>query len=190
MQKLIQHIRDTVSIPEETLEIILDKLVEKHFSKKEHLLYFGNYSKHLFFILDGCLRTYVNNFNGVEHNISFAVENWWAGDLQSFLNKESAICNIQALEDSQVLSITQENWEYLIKEVPEFVSYTRVLFRNKMFSQQNRIVQNLSLTAEKRYDYFLQEYPILSQRISQKHMASYLGITPEFLSMLRSRKRK
>ena len=190
MKRLAQHIKDTISISEQMLEMILDKFEEKRFSKKEHLLYLNNYADKLFFTLSGCLRTYVTDFNGVEHNISFAVENWWAGDLQSFMNKAPAICNIQALEDSQVLSINQENWDHLLQESAEFVSYTRILFRNKMFSQQNRIVQNLSFTAEERYDFFLKEYPNLSQRISQKHTASYLGITPEFLSMLRSRKRK
>lgn len=170
--------------------MVLDKFVEQHFSKKEHLLYFNAYSKKLFFTSTGCLRTYVTDFNGVEHNISFSTENWWSGDLQSFLNKEPANCNIQALDNSIVLSVNQKSWDYLIKEIPEFVSYTRILFRNNMFSQQNRIVQNLSFTAKERYDYFLKEYPDLSQRISQKHIASYLGITPEFLSMLRNSRRK
>lgn len=188
MEKLIQHINNTIPISDDHLTWVLEKFKEQHFSKKEHLLHFGNYSKQLFFTSTGCLRMYVTDFNGVEHNISFAIENWWSGDLKSFLNKEPAICNIQALEDSIVYSINQENWDALIKEVPEFVSYTRVLFRNKMFSQQNRIVQNLSFTAKERYESFLQEYPNLSQRISQKHIASYLGITPEFLSMLRKRK--
>ncbi|MEM7298257.1 MAG: Crp/Fnr family transcriptional regulator, partial [Bacteroidota bacterium] len=128
------------------------------------------------------------DFNGAEHNMSFAVENWWSGDLQSFLNQERATCNIQALEESIVLSINQENWNTLVKEVPVFVSYTRVLFRNKMFAQQNRIVQSLSLPAKERYQLFLEEYPDLSQRIPQKHIASYLGITPEFLSMLRAKR--
>ena len=189
MKKLFQHIKNTLPISDDRFEIMLDKFEEQHVSKKEHLLYFNQYSKNLFFTLNGCLRTYVTDFNGVEHNISFAAENWWSGDLQSFLNKKPSISNIQALEDTFVLSIDQKNWDSLIKELPEFVSYTRILFRNKMFSQQNRIVQNLSFTAKERYDHFLKEYPNLSNRISQKHIASYLGITPEFLSMLRSRKR-
>ncbi|MEM6264913.1 MAG: Crp/Fnr family transcriptional regulator, partial [Bacteroidota bacterium] len=175
---------------ETTLAAVSDKFTEERFSKGSHLLYADEFANNLFFTTTGCLRTYVTDFNGVEHNIFFSIENWWSGDLPSFLNKEPAVCNIQALEDTIVLSINQESWDHLIKEVPEFVSYTRILFRNKMFSQQHRIVQSLSLTAEVRYHYFLKEYPDLSQRISQKHIASYLGITPEFLSMLRSRRRK
>ena len=129
------------------------------------------------------------DYNGIEHNISFAIENWWLGDLQSFINNAPANQNIQALEDTVTFSINQEDWNSLIKEIPEFVYYTRLLFRNTMFTHENRILQNLSFTAEERYLYFLNNYPDLSRRISQKHIASYIGITPEFLSMLRAKRK-
>lgn len=189
MNKLIQHIKSLVSISDSQLSMVLNKVAEKYFSKKDHLLYINDYVKDVHFILTGCTRTYIVNQNGVEHNITFSMENWWFGDLQSFIKKTPASYNIQALEDTTVLSINQENWDILIKEVPEFANYTRILFRNTMFSHENRILQNLSFTAEERYDYFLNEYPNFTQRISQKHIASYLGITPEFLSTLRSKKK-
>lgn len=190
MDALIAHINSLVSISDQQLDIVLDRLVEKHFTKKEHLLYVDSQASEVLFTVNGCTRTYVLDFNGVEHNLSFAIENWWLGDLQSFLNKTPAIHNIQALEDTTVLSINQASWHFLHKEVPEFVNYLNILFRNSMFAQQNRIVQNLSLPANERYHIFLQAYPSLSQRLSQKHIASYLGITPEFLSMIRAKKRK
>ncbi len=189
MNKLIQHIKSLVSISDDSLSIVTDKFIEKHFSKKEHFLQSDDRSDEVFFINSGCVRTYILDFNGVEHNISFSMENWWFGDLQSFINKTPAAHNIQALEDTTVLSVNNRNWNHLVAEVPEFVIYTRILFRNTMFAHERRILQNLSFTAQDRYDYFLKEYPNLSQRISQKHIASYLGITPEFLSMLRSKKK-
>ena len=189
MDLLAQHIRNTVSITDKQLDLVISKLDAKTVGKRAHLLQFEQYAKELFFTLSGCLRSYVTDYNGVEHNISFSVENWWSGDLPSFINQAPAQVNIQALEETQVLSINQAHWQLLLREVPPFVSYTRILFRNKMFAQQHRIVQNLSLTAQERYTLFLAEYPSLSQRISQKHIASYLGITPEFLSMLRSNKK-
>lgn len=190
MKKLIQHVKSVVSISDDHLSLISNKLVEKRFSKKEHLLHAKDYANEVYFTLAGCQRTYVLDYNGVEHNISFSMEDWWFGDLQSFINKTPAGFSIQALEDTTVLSINWQNWNDLIREVPQFVSYTRILFRNTMFSHENRILQNLSFTAEERYYYFLKNYPHLSQRISQKHIASYLGITPEFLSMIRAKKRK
>lgn len=189
MQQLIQHIKSVVPISDNHLSIISEKVVERHFKRKEHLLYFENYAKEVYFILNGCVRTYVLDYNGMEHNISFSMENYWFGDLQSFINRVPALSNIQALEDLTVLSINRDNWDFLLSEVPEFVNYTRILFRNTMFSHENRILQNLSFTAEERYHYFLEKFPSLSQRVSQKNIASYLGITPEFLSMLRSKKK-
>ncbi len=190
MEKIAQHIKSTVSITDKHLSLILDKFVEKRFSKKEHILYAENFANEVYFTLQGCQRMYILDNNGLEHNIVFSVENWWFGDLQSFINKTPACFNIQALEDTVVLSINKKNWEYLIKNIPEFIVYTRILFRNTMFSHENRIFQNLSYTAQQRYEYFLKKYPNLSQRISQKHIASYIGITPEFLSMLRNKKMK
>lgn len=190
MEKLIQHLKSLVPISDQHVSIILDQLVEKRVAKKEHLLHAREYAKEVYFTLSGCQRTYVLDYNGVEHNISFSMEDWWFGDLQSFLNKTPAGFNIQALEDSTVLAINWENWDLLIQEIPAFVAYTRILFRNTMFSHENRILQNLSFTAEARYQHFLERYPDLSHRISQKHIASYIGITPEFLSMIRSKKKR
>ncbi|MEO0404229.1 MAG: Crp/Fnr family transcriptional regulator, partial [Bacteroidota bacterium] len=135
-----------------------------------------------------CVRTFIHDINGTEHNLTFSLENWWFGDLQSFINGTPALMNIQALEALDTLSISKSNWDLLTEECPAFMRYTRVLFRNTMFAHENRILQNLSLTAEERYDQFLEQYAELAQRISQKHIASYLGITPEFLSMIRKKK--
>ncbi|MEM9078160.1 MAG: Crp/Fnr family transcriptional regulator [Bacteroidota bacterium] len=188
MNQLAEHIKSIVAISDEQLVKLCDRFVEKRFSKKEHVLHITNQVNEVYFILKGCVRTYVHDLNGVEHNITFSMEDWWFGDLQSYIKKTPASFTIQALEDLTVLAISRENWNVLLQEIPEFVEYTRVLFRNTMFSHENRILQNLSYTAEERYRYFLENYPNLSQRISQKHIASYLGITPEFLSMLRRKK--
>ncbi|MEM8508042.1 MAG: Crp/Fnr family transcriptional regulator [Bacteroidota bacterium] len=188
MGQLSDHIRSIIAISDSRLQLLCDKFDKNTFAKKEHILQTKNNTREVHFILSGCVRTYIYDLNGVEHNITFSIENWWFGDLQSFINKTLASFNIQALEETTVLSISRKNWDKLLKEIPEFVDYTRILFRNTMFSHENRILQNLSYTAEERYRHFLQDYPNLSQRISQKHIASYLGITPEFLSMIRRKK--
>ncbi|MGD1947181.1 MAG: Crp/Fnr family transcriptional regulator [Croceivirga sp.] len=188
MNQLSDHIKSIISISDSRLELLCDKFDENTFSKKEHLLQAKSKTHEVHFILSGCVRTYIYDLNGVEHNITFALENWWFGDLQSFINKTPASFYIQALEETTELSISRRDWDKLLNENPEFVVYTRILFRNTMFSHENRILQNLSYTAGERYLHFLQDYPNLSQRISQKHIASYLGITPEFLSMLRRKK--
>ena len=188
MNQLNEHIKSIVPISDRELKLLGDKFEEKTFAKKEYLLQTKAKTREVYFILSGCVRTYIYDLNGVEHNITFAMENWWFGDLQSYLDKTLASFNIQALEETTVLAISRKNWDVLLQEAPCFANYTRVLFRNTMFSHENRILQSLSYTAEERYHCFLKDYPNLSQRISQKHIASYLGITPEFLSMLRRKK--
>jgi CRP-like cAMP-binding protein len=190
MKKLAQHIKSQVTISDKAMGVVLGKFSEKHYNKKEHLLHFDSISNYEFFVTSGCVRTYIIDYNGVEHNVFFSIENWWSGDLQSFINSTPATYSIQALENTTVLAISQENWKILINEVPEFLKYSRVLFRNAVIAQQNRIVQNLSFTAKERYQFFIEHYPNLVQRIAQKHIASYLGITPEFLSMLRNKKNR
>lgn len=190
MESLIQHIKKQVLIPDHDLELILSKFEERTYKKKEYLLRSGNLSNYEFFVTKGCARIYITDYNGVEHNSFFPVENWWVGDLQSFINYSPATFSIQALEETHVLAISSKNWKALIKEVPSFLKYSHTLFLNSVIGQQDRIVQGLSFTAQERYASFIKTYPNLVQRISLKHIASYLGITPEFLSILRSRKVK
>ncbi|MEM1219127.1 MAG: cyclic nucleotide-binding domain-containing protein, partial [Bacteroidota bacterium] len=164
MENLSQHIRNTTSISDAHLKIVLNQFVEKRYAKKEHLQNAYEPANELFFVIQGCLRTYINDYNGVEHNITFSIENWWAGDMPSFLTNQTAVYGIQALEETTVLSISKKGWDLLHQNVPAFVKHTRILFRNNMFSQQNRIVQNLSYTAMERYDSFIENYPEQFQR--------------------------
>lgn len=190
MKKLAQHIESQVPVSKQALEMILSRFTEKHYAKKEHLLHANSISNDVFFIDSGCARTYITDYEGVEHNIFFPSENWWAGDLQSYVNRTPATYSIQALENTITCSISQKNWAFLVDELPDFLAYSRILFRNNVIEQQKRITQYLSFTATERYQYFIKHYPHLTRRIAQKHIASYLGITPEFLSMLRNQKGK
>ncbi|MEM7160903.1 MAG: Crp/Fnr family transcriptional regulator [Bacteroidota bacterium] len=189
MKALEDHIMQSCSIDKSELALICRKFREKSVSKNVHFLEIGEGVKEVYFIISGCVRTYIYDYEGVEHNISFSMEDWWFGDLQSFIKNSPASFSIQALEDCKVLSINKSDWDFLIAESSNFSTYTRTLFRNTLFAQENRIVQNLSYSAEERYHKFMKDYPKLSQRIAQKQIARYLGITPEFLSMIRRRQK-
>ena len=190
MDKLFQHIQNKVLISSDSLEFIGSKFEEKHFQKKEYLLQSNNISRYVFFITNGCVRSYVIDYEGNEHNVFFSSENWWSGDLKSFLGVSPATYNVQALEKTTALCISKNNWDALISESPEFLKYSRILFRNNIIAQHDRIIQQLSLSSEERYNLFIQHYPQLINRIPQKHIALYLGITPQFLSMLHNAKKK
>ena len=187
MDNLITHIKRNINLTLEQEVEIKDCFELKTFKKKEFLLKNGITSKYEFFVIKGCVRTFLVDLNGVEHNIMFSVENWWCGDLQSFINQTSSSYSIEALENTVVLAINRTNWEKLVEKSRAFSTYTRSLFQNGVMSQQNRLAQNLSRTAIERYQYFISKHPAFLQRISQKHIASYLGITPEFLSHIKNK---
>lgn len=186
-QPLASHLRSYGPISDDEVRAIVACFEPVTFAKRGSILEAGQTAKHVYFTLQGCVRSYIHDFEGVEHNIYFSLENWWFGDLCSFTRQSPGAYHIQSLEPTEVLALSKPNWDRLLETSPGFVRYTRLLFRNTMFAHEQRILQNLSLTAEQRYGVFRETYPGLEQRVSQKHIASYLGITPEFLSMLRSK---
>jgi CRP-like cAMP-binding protein len=187
LNKLITHIKEKYTLTSEQEAEINACFVLKTFKKKAFLLQNGIASKYEFFVISGCVRTFITDLNGVEHNIMFSIEDWWCGDLQSFINRTDSSYSIQALENTEVLAINRMDWEKLLNKSEIFSNYGRDLFQGAVIAQQNRLVQNLSFTAIERYQYFITKFPSLSQRISQKHIASFLGITPEFLSFIKNK---
>lgn len=161
---------------------------EKRFIKKGTiLLQQGEKSSYFYQVISGCLRTYVINSAGKECVINFGIENWVVGDLGSFIYNDEAIFNIDALEDTEVILFDRRIYEAL-KEADKEALYVEIeRSYNHLIANNKRFIQLLSYSAEERYHAFLKTYPNLLQRISQKHIASYLGVTPEFLSRLRKK---
>ncbi|UOE50886.1 Crp/Fnr family transcriptional regulator [Mucilaginibacter sp. SMC90] len=173
--------------PEEQAQV-LALLQEKTVAKRSVLVQAGDIDRHIYFVNEGCLRMFHTDKDGQEHNLCFYPENWWACDIVSFFKAKAATNTIQALEDSQLYYFTLPDLERLFDRVPKFERFFRILTQNGFDMFQRRVTSNLSKTAELRYREFRRHYPGLEQRISQKHIASYLGITPAFLSMMRKEK--
>ncbi|MCF0065578.1 Crp/Fnr family transcriptional regulator [Dyadobacter chenwenxiniae] len=169
-------------------EYFLSLLEYKNIKRGGLLLEAGRISKVLSFVTKGCLRTFSTQENGIEHILTFAPENWWCSDTLSFNTNAAANYSIDALEDTEMLQITRDKIEVLYEKVPKFERFFRILFQNGFIMQQQRISSELELTAHQKYLKFEQLYPGLEKRIAQNYIASYLGITPVFLSMLRKRK--
>ncbi|PST82434.1 hypothetical protein C7T94_14855 [Pedobacter yulinensis] len=176
-----RHVRLT---PTETI-IFRALLVPHRIPRKGFLLRPGEISRAESFVTKGCLRAYTIDENGFEHILLFASEGWWVSDLHSFLTQRQATCYIEALEDTEVLQIGKTQLEMLYQQVPKFERFFRMLLQNAYVAQQQRIADGLAHTAAQRYQRFLAHYPQLEQRLSQKHIAAYLGITPVFLSILK-----
>ncbi len=186
-ESIIKNISKYITLTEKETEIFTSLLKYKAIKRKGFLLREDEVCRHETFVTKGCLRTYYVDQNGLEHVLGFSIEDWWAEDLYSFLtNKPARLC-IDALEDTEVLQIEKLNLEKLYEEVPKFERFFRLSFQNAYIAQQERITFNLSSTAEERYLSFKNKYPYCEQRFPQKQIASYLGITPEFLSTLRKK---
>lgn len=182
---ILQNINRFISLTQEEEELYLSFLTKKKFKKKEFLLKPGKIAKSDFYIVKGCLKVFVIDNRGVEHISMFAVEDWWTGDLSSFHTQQPASYFIQALEDTEVLQISKTNFDSLFEQIPKFERFYRIIFQKSLISYIQRSDDNISLSAEGKYLAFVEKYPYLINRISQKDIAAYIGVTPEFLSNIR-----
>jgi CRP-like cAMP-binding protein len=185
---LLDHVGRYIDLDLQERQLFLSLMQPATVLRKTFLLRQGEVCRYETFILEGCLRVYAIDEQGTEHTLQFGIEDWWVGDLYSFLAGAPSSYMISAIEDTRVLQISRRNLEQLYERVPKFERFFRVIIQNAFIAQQRRINENLSLTGEERYLRFLAKYPRLEQRVSQKQIASYLGITPEFLSMIRRRR--
>ena len=181
---LIDYFNNFLPLDEGEKSVVEEVFKERKVKRRQFILQEGDVSKHNTFVVEGCLKMYMVDPNGKEHNLQFAIENWWIGDIGSFHSGEPSRLYVEAIENSVILQVKKEDQWNLFVNYPKFNRIFRVLAENAMVSLQNRILQNISSTAEERYLDFLKKYPQLFNRISNVQIASYLGITPEFLSTI------
>ena len=159
----------------------------KSIKKKAFLLEQGEICKFEGFVLDGCFRIFTTDKKGNENTLYFAVKDWWLMDIDSFMNQSPSNLNIQALEDCQILLINRADKLSLYKAIPAVEKLFRVMSQKALVAWQRRLIRNNSQTAKERYFYFLTNYPNIASKISDKQIASYLGISHEFLSKIKRR---
>ncbi|UKT66009.1 Crp/Fnr family transcriptional regulator [Pedobacter mucosus] len=160
---------------------------ERNYKRKGLLLQEGDVCKFYTFVVSGCFKMYAVDQNGVEHNLQFAVENEWIADFQSFYDQKASLLYIEAIEPAKVLQIEHDDLLYLYAHFPIFDRNFRIIIERKFIRLQERILQNISYTADERYYNFQQRYPDLIQRLPGTQIASYLGITSEFLSKIKKK---
>lgn len=188
MNLLLQHIYQHTKLTADEVALVLSNFKTKKLKKNEYLLRANEVCRYESFIVKGCLKAYTLDEQGAEHIALFGVENWYIGDLYSFLTTQPSTLYIAALEDTEVLQIDKNTLDKLLTTVPAMERYFRILFQNAFVATQARAIEAISLTADQRYEMFLRRYPNINQRIPQYLIASYLGITPQFLSKIRRKK--
>jgi CRP-like cAMP-binding protein len=184
---LIANISKHISLTGEETEFFTSLLKFRSLENGEFLLREGEICKYESFVTKGCLKTYYQDENGFEHIIDFSIEEWWADDLYSFLTQTASKTNIKAIEDTEILQIGKTDLERIYQKIPKFERFFRKLFQNAYITQREQINLALSASAEERYLLFIKKKPYAEKRFSQKDIASYLGITPQFLSTLRKK---
>ncbi|MCB0278844.1 MAG: Crp/Fnr family transcriptional regulator [Calditrichaeota bacterium] len=184
--RLIRHVRNYIPASDKDIDVFTSLISKRQLRKRQFLLQAGDVCNVECFVDSGCLRSYYVDDKGEEHITMFAVEDWWIGDIQSFVNQVPANFHIEALENSTLFQLSRSNQEILFEKAPIFERYIRLLVQNAFMAFQNRLVATYSQRAEQRYAEFIKRYPTILQRVPQYMIASYLGITPEFLSKIRS----
>ena len=182
---ILQAVNRHIKLSSSERDYFVSLLVYSRLKRRQYLLQEGEVCRTSIFVVSGCLRGFTVDKNGFEHVLSFAPEGWWIGDMYSLLSQRPATLNIEALEETEVLLLAKSDQEALYEKVPAFERYFRILVENSLVASQQRLINNLSLTAEERYQNFCSQYPSLVDRLPQKHVAAYIGITPEFFSKMR-----
>jgi len=185
---IVTHIRKHVSLTEDEAGLLTSLLELREVKKKEHLLKEGEICNDNYFVVSGCFRLYIINPKGVEQVIQFGIENWWITEYVSFKSgRPSGFC-IQAVENAVITVLARNVQEELFEKIPQLERYFRIVAEKAYAAQLMRINYIFNLSGEEQYRLFNRNFPEFVQRVPQYMLASYLGITPEFLSKLRAKK--
>ncbi|GAA4946823.1 Crp/Fnr family transcriptional regulator [Algibacter agarivorans] len=187
---LIKNIKKHVQLSDTEVERICNYFEPKVIEKRSFLLTQGSIYKYEGFVLEGCFRIFTTDKKGNENTLYFATKDWWLIDIDSFMNQHPSDLNIQALEDSKVLLIKKVDKMELYNSLPVVEKLFRIMSQKALVAWQRRLIRNHSLTAEERYHHFIQTYPEIASKLTDRQISSYLGITHEFLSKIKRKNTK
>ena len=187
MSSIVENVNKLIQLTKEEEVLFLSKIEFKSYKTKTILLSPAEIANATYFVNSGILRSFNVNDNIIEHVLHFACEGWWIGDMYSYISQKPGNLFIEVLEDAELAIITKNNQEELYLKIPKLERFFRILAENSLVSHQERLMDNLSLTAEERFEKFCTKYPTLIQKISQKNIACYIGVTPEFFSKMKSK---
>ncbi|KFF10378.1 cyclic nucleotide-binding protein [Chryseobacterium soli] len=185
IQSLIEYFKKYLPLNSEEIVLLAERIKPRNIKRRQMILQEGFVCKHYTFVEKGCFKMYGIDEKGTEHNLMFAAENDWVADLGSFYSEKPSKLFIEAIEPSTILQIEKQDLLYLFMNSPKFDRNFRVIVEEKFIELQSRLLQNFSSNAEQRYLDFLEQYTELASRLPNTQIASYLGITPEFLSKIR-----
>lgn len=190
IEPLLEYFNGCIPLSKEEKQLVTEYFQPRLYRRRQYVLQEGDTCNKFNFVVRGCLRMYKIDDKGNMHILQFTAENRWLTDLGSFYGKKVSKLNIDAIEDTMILQISYDNLIALYKQAPKFDRIFRVMIENSFIALQERLLQNISSTAEERYLSFTQMYSHLSNRLPQTQIAAFLGISPEFLSRIRNNNTK
>jgi len=186
MNQLLNHINDKVLLSPDEETLVLAKVKQRTYLKGQYIVQHDDIYRYQTFIVEGKVRTYYLDDKGNEHIVAFGIENWWVGDICSFATQSPAEFNTQCLEKTIVAQISYDDMQQLYQAIPKLERYFRMIIQSAYGNMSRRLTRNHALSAKERYLLFIESYPDIAQRVPQYMIASYLGITKEFLSSIRN----
>jgi CRP-like cAMP-binding protein len=186
IEPLLNYINRYVTLTKDEADFLQSKVIYRKYLKGQYIVQQGDICKYECFVISGCTKTFYLDDSGQEHILMFSIEDWWTSDMGSFITQTPADFNVQCLENTELIMFHYDDIEDLYREIPKLERFFRSIIERAFVASQKRLVRNFSLTAKDRYLYFRNQYPKIEQRIPQYMIASYLGITKEFLSKIKS----
>ncbi len=184
---ILQNIARYVDLTSWEQQALSALLSTRTLEKRDFLEHPGHVCHHQTYVVQGALRSYLIADDGSEHTVQFAIEDWWISDFNSYIAQEPATLHVEAIETTQVLQLHFNDAEQLCRDYPRFERYFRLVAQKAFAFAQKRMLTNLSMDAETRFIRFNELYPSIVQRVPQYALASYLGMSAEFLSKVRKR---
>jgi CRP-like cAMP-binding protein len=185
IDKLFACFDKYLPLNEVEMEDVAKRVSQRRIKRRQFLLQEDEVCRHYTFVAEGCFKVFQVDQRGVEHNLQFAAENDWIMIVDSFYAEKKSSVYVEAIEPSVILQLSRPDLIHLYRTYPKFDRNFRVITETRLAELEKRMLQTISSTAEERYLSFLDQHPALSQRLPNTQIASYLGITPEFLSKIR-----
>jgi CRP-like cAMP-binding protein len=187
-KQLLDYVQKFVSLDDNEAEQFVSGFKEVKVKKRQFIVQPGFTNKYRAFVVKGAFRTYAVTDEGQDHTLQFGIENWWVSDFNSYIYQHPATLFIVALEDSTILQIEYNKEQELKKANHKFETFFRIMAEKGLAFEHRRILFNLKHDAEARYENFLLNFPNFVQRVPQYALASYLGMSTEFLSRIRNKR--
>ena len=184
-EQISAYLNKYVEFDKQEIDYIYSKLVLKTFKKKEYILKSGQICRERFFIVEGLVRSvYIDN-KGNEKISNFAIENWWITDIESYVRESPSYSYIQTVENTKILMVSKVALEKLFVSIPKLERFFRIISDNTLIALQRKNDIYMQMNSKERYTHLVEGFPSFAQRVPQYMIASYLEMTPEYLSEIR-----